>query len=274
MRGGESHWATRFSKDKPKRRPTFSIFRRAKILAKSLILVILLAIFVSLFVIKPETESHNIALASDSEINLMKLQELLFPEEYDHEESDYNGLSQIIANRNQTSFLNLSAGCTSETKWLFPKKGEPKPDEEFGLGGNSNYDWVSFPPVVGDYADKDWEGVRINVRLSSDQPIKESEQMSFSDALRLLYQGNYVIWYHPRMLDEYPFELQALDDAVFNLAVSNRGFELGNVYLAELPAFYGLASMERNIYYTKLNYTQSCIKFNQNILNNFYDFQN
>jgi hypothetical protein len=248
------------------RPPLLKHFKQA---FKMLVYITLGLIFLSILVAPSNVNTHPIKSASDVRITVAKIQNIIDGEESYYSMEEIEALSTPVAIRDSTSFLNLSAGCTATTRWLNPG-GKEGPIEDYELAYlEASNSWDSYPPAVGLYVDRNWEGIRINVRAVS-QPFDEDKMMNFSDALKLLYNGDRVIWYHPRMLEEDPFGLEELRGVVLDKIILERETGSGAFYLAELPEFPQLSSMERNIYYTKLGYTQSCIKFNSSILENFY----
>jgi hypothetical protein len=248
------------------RRSLFTYFRRA---LKITVYVVAGLLFLSILISPSNVDTHSIKAASDARIAVAKIQNIIDGEESYYSLDEIEELSTPVAVREATSFLNLSAGCTAVTRWLNPG-GQEGPIEDYNFAYlEASNSWDSYPPAVGMYVDKNWEGIRINVRTTS-QPFDVEKAMNFSDALKLLYNGDYVIWYHPRMLEEDPYGLEELRGAVLDKIILEREPGSGAFYLAELPDFPQLSSMDRNVYYTKLGYTHSCIKFNSTILENFY----
>lgn len=218
-----------------------------------------------------------------------------------------HSIADDSAEREQSSFLELGAGCVAPTEWFGYEEYEPEAillsgsfysdalldkykdydnngeitaqevEDFFALEndlmlyfGNANelYSrfWSSLPPVVGDYAAVEWEGPRINATY--DSYTLQKNGMGFADGLRKLYQGSNVVWYHPRITDvNKSYILKELDDAITDKIIT----EKADFYLHPLPIpvdEYDL--FPRNIYYTKLGFTQSCSEFNIKIFEEFY----
>lgn len=226
---------------------------------------------------------------------------------FDNPSTGSHLLSGGDAQRSQTKFVELGAGCVASTEWFgykdyqasaslltggfysdallpmykdYDRNGEitAQEVEDFFASENDlmlyfgptynlySSDWKSLPPVWGDYAAEDWEGTRISTFYGSYSIPKNG--LGFADGLRKLYQGSNVIWYHPRLTDvNKTYILKELDDAVTKKIISDKL----DFYLHPLPIpvdEYNL--FPRNIYYTKLGFTQSCSEFNSEVFEEFY----
>ena len=216
-------------------------------------------------------------------------------------------LAEGKALRSATSFIELGAGCVASTEWVNYKDYTPKESllsgsfysdallekyididsdtkisaEEaeafFDMEGDFAIDfgvdnklysdnWDSYPPAWGDYANKDWEGAPIVANYNT--YTLQLNGMGFADGLRKLYQGANVIWYHPRLSDvTKSYILQELDSAVTSRIVEKKE----EFYLHPLPiAQAQYDDFPRNIYYTKLGFTQSCSEFDIRVFDSFY----
>lgn len=212
------------------------------------------------------------------------------------------------AEREQTSFIELGYGCVASTEWIGHSDYEPNATllsgsfysdallplysdydldgeisaeevneffaseadllESFGIENNLySKDWTSMPPVWGDYAATPWEGARIQVNYNSYLPRLNG--MGFADGLGKLYEGAYVVWYHPRLTDvTQSYILEKLESYIGDKVVN----EKTNFYLQPLPISESEFNLfSRNIYYTKLGFTQSCLEFNANVFREFYN---
>lgn len=266
MSNKTQHWATSTFEEKGYRKG-IQIRSKIKLTLKWVSGLGLAAIFIILLMSESSVQQHDISKGGNYRIASAWLKSWQTPTADNKEILDE--LQTTAAYRSKTSFLNLSAGCTSDTRWLIPKESNPikieSPEASYYMRN-----WVSYPPVKGNYLDKSWEGARISVRTVGSETLRKEQLMNFSDALKILHEGGHVIWYHPRMLEEDAFTLEELRKAVLDKILLEKEIGGAAYYLAELPEFSGLANMERNIYYTKLNHTQSCIKFDKNILEKFY----
>jgi hypothetical protein len=267
----KKHWAESIMLKSSETSNNGKPFLKVKRTFKVMLYSTLVFLFFNMFFSNNEADAHSINRSSDIRISFIKIQNLINRDGSKYSQEDIAAMLTPVAERKATSFMYLSSGCTSDTYWLNPsgKRGPIRDSAVAPLEAEDS--WDSYPPAIGLYVDKDWDGIRINVRVAS-QPFNEEQMMDFSDALKLLHQGNYVIWYHPRMLEEDPYGLEELRSAVLDKIVLERESGRGAFYLAELPPAPFLSSMERNVYYTKLGYTQSCIKFSNDILNEFYNY--
>ena len=210
--------------------------------------------------------------------------------------------------RGQASYIELGAGCVASTEWLGYEDYKPEaslisgsfysdalieeyPDYDgnkditarevedffiidsdlvgdFAIANNLySKNWTSLPPVWGDYAKQNWEGARIDASYAS--YLLKKNGMGFADGVRKLYDGSNVVWYHPRLSDvSKSYILEELDRYVTNRIISGKE----DFYLQPLPipeAEYEL--FPRNIYYTKLGFTQSCLEFDSRVFDTFYE---
>jgi hypothetical protein len=176
---------------------------------------------------------------------------------------------ELVASREKTSFLNLSAGCVGKTEWVYPATGIPVLTAENSI--DTEYlvsrDWASIPPVRGDHSLEP----NIPTQRFSPQGRNEGEPdwLSYSDALNLLYQGHYIIWYNPELIGSDPSTYNQMSNYILDKILLEEPTG-PKYYLAALPE-YRLKELPRSIYFTKLNYTQSCAKFKEEIFDNFYE---
>lgn len=185
------------------------------------------------------------------------------------EEAQAQGLD-LVATREETSFLNLSAGCVAQTEWVYPETGKPVLTLESSIEKEYlvSEDWASIPPVRGDHSLN--PNVPTQRFAPQGQPTdNKTDWLSYSDALSLLYQGHYVIWYNPSLIDSNPSNYNQMSNYILDKIIVEK-IDGPRYYLAELPE-YRLEELPRSIYLTKLNYTQSCVQFNEEIFDNFYN---
>lgn len=175
---------------------------------------------------------------------------------------------ELVATREATSFLNLSAGCVGKTQWVYPETGLPVLTEENSIEEEYlvSRNWASIPPVRGDHSLEP----NIPAQRFSPQGRTEgkSEWLSYSDALNLLYQGHYVIWYSPSLIEVDPSTYNQMSNYILD-KILLEDKDGPRYYLATLPE-YRFEELPRSIYLTKLNYTQSCVNFDQEIFDIFY----
>lgn len=297
MKDLSKHWlakyADRISIPTPK--------RKVKIIRKSLLVILGILIILSLTT-NPGTTTNTLSYYTSFDKAQNTASRFLGGEGIDEtsfspdEAYSYN---YGVAIRGQATFAELSAGCVAETEWLLPlKEGKPivptrqydsekSVIDEFRYGyprlpdesdynyanrlldiqmkkvdSKSNINWYSYPPVRGNYAINDWAGSRII--KTDDKPMR------FEEGLRLLNQGHYVIWYHPIQLDESMYEFSELKDYVLQ-NVLKESQDSPKLYLVPLVGS-NLDEYPRKIYLTRLNYTQSCISFNNETIDKFYSF--
>lgn len=277
---------------------------KVKIIRRGILLVLVMLIVLSLS-LNPGTAAHKVSYYTpidkiENTFNELSGKEYLNRESLNADE--WYSYESGAALRGQITFAELSAGCVAETQWLLPlekgrpivpirnysseediiaeyKEGYPRIDDESDyeyanrliderikkIGYPTNINWYSYPPVRGNYVATDWEGKRIITEL------KQGERpMRFEEGLRLLNQGNYVIWYHPSMLEDSEFEFAELQDYVFNkIVLESNGSP--KIYLVPLIGS-NLEDYPRKIYLSRLNYTQSCVSFNEKIIDKFYSY--
>jgi hypothetical protein len=294
------HWFSKYGEDititsqKPK----------VKIVRKSISVIIIGLVFLSLFS-NPGTAAHTVSYYDSFDKAKNIADEFMGQNSIDKslfDASEMYSYNTGAAIRCKTSFAELSSGCVAETEWLLPleegrpivpmrnyeseesiiedyKEGTPRNEGESDydyanrlidkevskVNFPTNINWYSYPPVRGNYVSEDWEGARIIKDLKKDE-----RPMRFEEGLRLLYQGNYIIWYHPSLLEESFYEFSALDEYVFEKILSE---EEGSprIYLVTLLGS-NLEKYPRKIYLSKLNYTQSCTGFNKDIIDKFYSY--
>jgi hypothetical protein len=217
-------------------------------------------------------------------------------------------LAEGNAKRDQASFVELGAGCVANTEWLGHEEYMPNANllsgsfysdallplyPDYNLDGNISIDeveefftseadllesfgvdnklysenWTSIPPVWGDYSAAPWGGARIQVNY--DTYLAKLNGMGYADGLRKLYEGGYVVWYHPRLTDvTKSYILEKLESYISSKVIEDKA----NFYLQPLPITESEFDLfSRNIYYTKLGFTQSCSEFDARIFDKFYN---
>lgn len=214
---------------------------------KTTILIFALLLFLFLFSRETQIQEHSFYL--DSKTNQVF--------------TEVNSIRTkgLVANREKASFLNLAAGCVAKTEWLAPVEGNPtlEPKADKATIERVQETWASIPPARGDHS----ISLPSYPNIATLEYAKENN-IIYADALALLYQGHNIIWYKPSLLETNPATFTQMQNYITDITTSSKEANI-EYYLLPLPE-YRLKELPREIYFTKLNYTQSCVKFSEEVL--------